>query len=205
MGGKRIIQRYKNIIYPACCLITALLFAGCQHDYYPQFTVETVEEQAAKAALKKAEDYASKGEFKAALDENKIAYETFPPQFKQEAIFQKGLLYLHPDNPKKNYERAMACFELIEMEKSHTMIAHNSGLTLSVLKESCSFAKKANANKRTNKINKRKIAVDKNKINALISEQSKLKKYIKKLRQQIKQLKEVDLSSGKGIQGVLNE
>ncbi len=198
MGRKRNIQRYKNIICTACCLILILLFTGCQYNYYPKLSIKTVEGENGRIHLEKAEEHVDKGNFKAAFDENKKAHDFFPPELKQEAVFQKALIYLHPANPDMNFEKAMACFNLIDKEPDDSIQAYNSQLILPVLKESCGLAKNASTNNRNIQKNRKKM-------NQLIKEQKKLKKYIAKLRQQIKQLKEIDLSSNMEIKGGLNE
>ena len=224
MGRKRNIQRYKNIFCYAGCLIYILLFMGCQYIYYPKLSIETIEGQKGRKYLQKAKDHVVGHDFKKAFEENQKAYNFFPPQLKQEAIFQKALIFAHPDNPDRNYEKAIVCFEFIDKDQNNTIAAYNSVLIFPVLKESCALAKKASStskgiqkNKKKMEESKKKIEKSKKKIEkskkkieksqkkiaTLMKEQKKLKKYIAKLRQQIKQLKEIDLNSSKGIQGVV--
>ncbi len=198
MGGKRSIQRYKNIFCIVCCLILILLCTGCQYNYYPQLSFETMEGQKGRIHLQKASDHVAKGNFQAALDENQKAYDLFPPQLKQEAIFQKALIYAHADNPDRNHEKAMVCFELIDKDPNNTVLANNSALVLSILKENQDLL-------RDNRGLSKKTKASQKKTQTLVKEQKKLKNYIAKLRQQIRQLKEIDLSSRIGNQGGLNE
>ncbi len=202
MGGKRNIQRYKSLFYPACCLIFIWVLAGCQYDYYPKVSIENNKGEEGKKFLDSARDFAAKGDFTSAFKDNTKAYELFPPEFKQAAIFQKALLHAHPDNIDRNYEKAVVCFELVDKNPNDWIFAYNSALIFSSLKESCYLAQKVSSNKKD--IQKSKSIIKKskniikkrqNKIQSLLEEQVKLKKYISKLRQQIDQLKEVDLSS----------
>jgi len=198
MGGKRRIQRYKNILCPLCCLIIPLLLTGCQYNYYPQLSFETQEGKLGRLHLQKAGEHVTKGEFKPALEENQKAYEVFPPPLKQEAMFQKALIYAHTQNPDRNLEKAMLCFELIDKTPENKILAQNSAIVLSIIKEHQDLLKENQA------LLKQKKAGDK-KTKALVKEQKNLKNYIARLRQQIRQLKEIDLSASQGTQGGDNE
>jgi len=219
MGGKRIVKRNENLICTAGCLILVILLSGCQYRHNPQLFSETPEDQAGRQHLQKATELAGNGDFKAALVENKKAYDFFPLQLKQEAIFQKVLLYVHPDNPEQNHKKAMMCFERLYKNPNKPTTDYNAALILPILKESCDFANKVSSNnkksyenektlrKKQKILKKKQTAMNKKQtaIENLKKEQKQLKQYIAKLRRQIEQLKEIDLSSSKDIQGVLNE
>ncbi len=205
MGRKRNNKRYKNFFCLACCLIFIWMLNGCQYKYYPKLSIENNKGLEGRRVLDIAKDHALNGDFKSAFEENAKAYETFPDELKQAAIFQKALLHTHPDNPSRNYEKAMVCFELVEKDRTDAVFEYNSVLIFSTLKGNCRLAKKANSNEKDIQKTKKSMEKSKKKIQSLLDEQKKLKNYIAKLRQQIKQLKEVDLSSSSKIQGVLNE
>ncbi|MFH2060311.1 MAG: hypothetical protein ABIJ59_15605 [Pseudomonadota bacterium] len=188
MGRKRNIKGHKNIFCPACCLILTLILAGCQYQYYPKLSIKTVEGKAGMEYLQTAATLAAGNYFQNALENNKKAYDLFPPELKNDAIFQKALIYAHPDNPDKNYEAAIVCLELIDKAPENAFITYNSRLILSILMERHDLEKKTRFNTRKMIRYERRIQKDQERIEALVKEQ-------KKLKQQIKQLKEIDLNS----------
>ncbi len=203
MGRKQIFQRYKNIFYFTAGLIIIGLFTGCQYQYYPKLSIETVEGQEGREHLKKVKMHVEKQDFKAAFEENKKAYDLSPLSLKQEAIFQKGLLYAHPENPDKNYEKAMVCFDLIDKKQNNTVLENNSAFILSILKEAAALEQKTSSSSQKILTNKKRLDKGKKQIEDCNKEQQKLKNDILKLEQQIKQLKEIDLNSNKGVQGAV--
>lgn len=205
MGGKSAFQRNKGFLYVTGCLILMLIAAGCQYNYYPKVTIENNKGLKGREYLASASEYAANGDFGKAFEENAHAYDAFPAELKQAAIFQKALLHSHPDNPARNYEKAMVCFELVDNEPKDVIFQFNSELIFSSLKGNCGLAKKVTQSQRSVRESQRIIEKRKNQIQSLLEEQKKLKKYIARLRQQIKQLKEVDLSSRGKIKGPVNE
>lgn len=205
MGRKRNIKGHKNIFCTACCLILTLILTGCQYQYYPKISIKTIEGKAGMEYLQKAATLAAGNDFQTALENNKKAYDLFPPGLKHDAIFQKALIYAHPDNPDKNYEASIICLELIDKAPGNEFIAYNSSLIFSIINERSDLEKKASfTNKKIIKSEKR-TQKDQEKIEALVKEQKQLKQYIAKLQQQIEQLKEIDLNSSKKTHEVLNE
>lgn len=203
MGGKRTLQRYKDFFYPACCLIAVLLVvSGCQYNYYPRVSLETVEGKKGRAHLIKAREQVLNSDFKAAMIENQKAYEFFHPELKQEAIFQKALLYAHPDNPVKDFEKSLVCFELIEKNIENTILSSNAPLVFSIIKQAREMEEAAGCNAKSVDRLKKRLEQTEKQNQSLINEQTQLKAYIAKLREQIKQLKEIDLGSIKETQEV---
>lgn len=196
MGRKQNIQRNKSFFYTACCLIFIWLLVGCQYKYYPKVSIESDKGEAGRFFLDRARELAMKGDFVTAFEDNSKAYDAFPVELKQVAIFQKALLHAHPDNLDQNYEKAMVCFELVDENPSDKIFEYNSVLIFSSLKGSCDLAQKVSSSQQDILKGKKIIEIRQNKIQSLLEEQVKLKNYISKLRSQIDQLKEVDLSKG---------
>lgn len=205
MGRKRNIKRHKSFFYIACCLISIWMFSGCEYKYYPKLSIENSKSLEGRGILDSAREFALNGDFQTAFEENTKAYEIFPAEFKAAAIFQKGLLHSHPDNPDQSYEKAMVCFELVEKEQPDFIFEYNAELLLSTLKGNCELGQQADLTEKDIQQTRKTLEKRQEKIQSLLQEQKKLKNYIAKLREQIKQLKEVDLSSRKKIEGVLSE
>lgn len=201
MGGKQGLKRYKNVFYSSFGLILVML-TGCQYSYYPKLSIEAMETREGREYLYNAKVYAEKKDFKTAFEENENAYEFFPPGMKQEAIFQKGLLYAHPENPGKNYEKAIACFELIGENAGNTVLEINSAFILSIVKNYSSLSKKDVSKTHNLRANKNKLEQYEQEIDRLAHELKQQENYSARLEKQIKQLKEVDLNMAKNPKGL---
>ncbi len=195
MGGKRKFQRYKNIFCAACGMIAVFFIFGCQYQYYPKIVIETVEGKEGLEYLVKANEHVKKKEFEKALEENKKAYNAFPPAQKQDAIVQKALIFAQPDYENKDYEKSLFCLDLLDDEEQKGLLSYTSFMIYSVLEESRRLEEKDNALKQSNKALEQSIKKYKKSIKYLRREQEKSKVYIAKLEKQIKQLKAIDLNS----------
>ena len=205
MGRKRTLERYKNIFYLACSIGLMLFASGCQYNYYPQFTFETVEGKKGRAHLVKAEEKIQKQDFKGAMIENRKAYEYFQPELKQEAIFQKALIYAHPENPAKDFEKALLCFDLIDQDHENSVLTCNAPLVLSILKQAIRM--EAVAENKTHGLETvhGRLARKQKENQILKKEKAQQAELIKKLERQIRQLKKIDLDSIKDTGDVQHE
>jgi hypothetical protein len=107
MGGKRPAEWDKRLFYTACALLILLLTGkGCGSGSLSPLRSEFYEIKG-DPHLKKAERYIKEGEFEAALFQNEQC--GYPLQ--HEALFQKGVIYAHPECPFRDYAKARECFE----------------------------------------------------------------------------------------------
>jgi len=61
--------------------------------------------------LARARYLLSRGEFDASLAESRKTLQMYPRSLGDQALFQIGLIYAHPDNPEHDYRKAIANFE----------------------------------------------------------------------------------------------
>ena len=52
----------------------------------------------------------SKGDFKISLKESHAAYRLYPQSLGDQALFQIGMVYAHPANPEKDYQKSKEAF-----------------------------------------------------------------------------------------------
>jgi tetratricopeptide (TPR) repeat protein len=61
--------------------------------------------------LARSRYYLARGEFEAALAESRTALKMYPRSLGDQALFQIGLIHAHPENPFRDYRKAVANFE----------------------------------------------------------------------------------------------
>jgi len=71
----------------------------------------------ARKNLELAEKLISKGDYAGALKENRQIVRLFPSEPPGDsALLYVGLIWAHPDNPQKNYAKALEAFQLIQRD-----------------------------------------------------------------------------------------
>ena len=58
-------------------------------------------------------DLMASRQYEASLAKNLTVLNEFPNSLADQALFQRGLLYAHPENPKQNYEKSLGSFNKI--------------------------------------------------------------------------------------------
>ena len=111
MGGKPRYKGNNRFFYIACVLIF-MLGIGCQHVNFWQYKT-TVMEKKAWFHLNKADQNIQDGEFEESLAHNYKSVDALP----YEAIFQKGVIYAHPECEFRNYEKAKEYFLIVIQKK----------------------------------------------------------------------------------------
>lgn len=104
-GGKRFF------LYSSCLIIFFFINCGCAsfHSLEKKLLVQ--------GYFLKAEYKTSKMEFDEALQINKKILEIAPYHpFDSQALFNICMIWLHPDNPKKNYKTSLEYLKKIEKE-----------------------------------------------------------------------------------------
>jgi hypothetical protein len=102
MGQERSGKRKHLFLCIACCLSLSLWLCGC---------VPSLRQWQGEQALREAKDLRSEGDYSASEKKTLGVLEDFPQTLGDEALFQLGLLYAFPKNPKADYEKSRAYFE----------------------------------------------------------------------------------------------
>jgi len=86
-----------------CIMLTALLISGCSHggDGSP-----------AGSTFLEANDFFAQGNYEASLDNYEKAIKKEPETADRE-LFEMGIIYSHPGNEWKSYDKALECFRKI--------------------------------------------------------------------------------------------
>lgn len=111
MGKKRGKQGKYIFLYGACLLAFLLSTTGCTA------ALNFQKEWQGRRQLKSAESYLDQKDFERALDAYARVADAFPDDEPGDiALFQIGVLWAHPENPERDYEKAHEYFQRF-MEK----------------------------------------------------------------------------------------
>jgi hypothetical protein len=102
MGQERSGKREYLLLCIACCVSIFLWLSGC---------VPSLRQWQGEQALREAKDLRSTGDYSASEKKTLGVLEDFPQTLGGEALFQMGLLFALPKNPKRDYEKSRAYFQ----------------------------------------------------------------------------------------------
>ncbi len=113
MGSKRTWKRQYVFLYTACCLTFISVFSGCGHvsGFY------TRKASQAEKYLANAAELMEKGDYSASLEQTEKLLLLYPQKQRENALFQMGLIYMHPENPQRNYYKALDSFTALGQNK----------------------------------------------------------------------------------------
>ena len=107
MGGKQWKNRKHLLFYGACLLIVLSISAGC---IIPTRRVQVLPE--GETPVEQASMMVSEGDYDGALKEYGKIARSYPREYPGDrALFEMGLIWAYPDNPKKNYGEALKYFQ----------------------------------------------------------------------------------------------
>lgn len=102
MGQERSGKGEHLLLCIACCISIFLWLCGCAHSF---------KQWQGEQALREAKELRGMGDYSASEKKTLRVLEDFPHTLGDEALFQMGLLYTLPKNPKADYEKSRAFFE----------------------------------------------------------------------------------------------
>ena len=106
--GKECAWKGKHFLLCCACSLSLLpALAGCIHP---------VNQWQGRQALREAESLMERGAYEASLNESLQVLNAHSPTLGDEALFQMGLLYAHPENPWADRDKAVASFERIQRD-----------------------------------------------------------------------------------------
>ena len=160
-------------------------------------------------------------QYDASMAKNLTVLNNFPNSVADQALFQMGLLYAHPENPNQNYQKSLGAFNKILNEYSQSRLRHEAQLWVLIVedaidkkqkigilnKEKVSLANTVEQQKIEINILQKKIVTGKNVdlIDSLEKTVDEQKKEINQLLEQIEKLKRVDLGIEEKKQKILQQ
>ena len=101
MGKKQSRTGAHFFFFFASMIISSVPIYGCSHLY---------EGFQAKSTFQEANDFFSRGSYRASLSKYEQIIEKYPSAGDR-ALFEIGIIYTHPANEQKDYEIALECFQ----------------------------------------------------------------------------------------------
>jgi L,D-peptidoglycan transpeptidase YkuD (ErfK/YbiS/YcfS/YnhG family) len=102
---RRTVGGYLHL-FLVCIVITALVIYGCSH---------TEEERSARILSQEANDFFIQEKFEASLSKYELILEKHPAAADR-VLFEMGIIYAHPRNEHKDYQKSLECFQKLARE-----------------------------------------------------------------------------------------
>ena len=160
-------------------------------------------------------------QYEASMAKNLTVLNNFPNSIADQALFQMGLLYAHPENPNQNYQKSLGAFNKILNEYPESHLRHQAQLWVLFIedaidkkqkigilnKEKVSLASAVEQQQIEITLLQNKIVPRKNVdlIDSLEKTVDEQKKEITQLLEQIEKLKRVDLKIEEEKQKILQQ
>ena len=198
MGSEQARNRKHLFLCFACSIMISLATDGCVHFHIKQEGEEN---------LARARSLMSQGAFEASFRESQEVLRQYPQSHGDHALFQMGLIYLHPQNPNSDYQKSLLYFQRLKEEYPDSQLRGEAEIWIFVLQKSLKKEQDIKAlndvwNLKEEEITKKQQEIDKlsnqveglqNQTKSLQSLTGELDQQIKDLQKQINQLKEIDL------------
>lgn len=198
MGTQRARKREHFFLCLACSITILIGVNGC---------IPFVKNLEGDRRLTAAKSLMGEGEYEASLRENREILRQYAQTHGDRALFQLGLIYLHPQNPNVDYQEALTYFQGLIEEFPGSDLRSEAEIWISVLQKFSDNEKVIHAlikekdfkekelTQRENKINKLRGELDRlqGQKNEVQRERERMAHRIEDLEKQIKRLKEIDL------------
>jgi tetratricopeptide (TPR) repeat protein len=185
MGQKRTWKGIDILFCLAGCLIG---LSGCFH---------TPEIWKTEEHLARAKYHLDKGQYDNALKESRTALEIYPQLLGDKAYFMIGLIYVHPDNPKRDGRKAREAFEKVVRHYPESALKIQAEIWEKILLEDQQMQTVLQAHNREIRNLKKAFKDQQAQLEQLSAkhtrEMAEKDKLIQELRKNIDQLKEIDL------------
>jgi tetratricopeptide (TPR) repeat protein len=129
MGKKRRKKREHIFLHSACLLTILLLSFGCATTSNFQKKLQ------GRKHLDQAEQLITKGDYTGALKEDGEAAGLLSGASRDSALFHMGLIWAHPDNPQKDYQKALEYFQQIVHDFPDSTLADESRVAEGAINE----------------------------------------------------------------------
>jgi hypothetical protein len=212
MGTKQTRKRKYFFLHLACLGLIPFVILGCLHFSKKLQGQKLLEEGMAEMVDR---------QYEASMAKSVNVLNNFPNSLADQALFQIGLLYAHPENPNQNYQLSLGAFNKILNEFSESRLRPQAQLWVLFIEDAIDKKRELGIlNKEkvslTNAVDKqqleiavlqKKIATRENVdlIDSLEKTIDEQKKEIAQLLEQIEKLKRVDLNIEEEKQKILQQ
>ncbi len=212
MGTKQIRERKYFFLHFACLGLISFVIFGCLHFSKKLQGQQLLEEGLAEMTAR---------QYEASMAKNVTVLNNFPHSLTDQALFQMGLLYAHPENPNQDYQKSLGAFNKILNEYSQSRLRHQAQLWVLIVedaidkkqkirtldKEKISLTRTVEQQQIEMAILQKKLVTRENAdlIDSLESTVAEQKQEITQLLEQIEKLKRVDLKIEEEKQKILQQ
>ncbi|MGD1974025.1 MAG: hypothetical protein PVG73_08135 [Desulfobacterales bacterium] len=160
-------------------------------------------------------------QYESSMAKNVAVLNNFPDSLPDQALFQMGLLYAHPENPNQNYQKSLGAFNKILNDYSQSNLRHQAQLWVLIVEDAIDKKQKIGTLDKekislTNTVEQQQIemAIMQKKlitrenvdlIDSLENTVAEQKQEITQLLEQIEKLKRVDLKIEEEKQKILQQ
>lgn len=116
LAGKRGRVGGRLCLFLFCTIIMLILMCGCSH---------FDEGYKARSTFAEANDLFTRGDFGASLDKYGQIIEKFP-KTGDRVLFEMGIIYSHPKNEQKDYQKSLECFQKLVKDYPASVYRQNS-------------------------------------------------------------------------------
>ena len=120
MGEKHNRVCYNFYFSFLCILITSILISGCSH-----FN----EGLQAKSTFEEANAFFNQGQYMASLNKYEQIIDKYPTTGDR-VLFEMGIIYAHPKNEQKDYNKSLECFEKLIKDYPESSYRQDSEMML---------------------------------------------------------------------------
>jgi len=159
--------------------------------------------------LSRARTSMAEGNYTAAFDENSEVLSRFPLTYGDRALLQMGILFAHPDNPGKDYDKSVAFFQRLLREFPRSKAREESLVWIMLIQETARKEKEiaelrgrideqraaTEEERRKADLMEGSLKESREKTASLTRQVSELQKELDNLKNQIEELKKVDLGT----------
>jgi len=103
-----------------CLLMASMFLSGCSH-----FN----DGRQVKTTFAEANDLFHQGSYAASLDKYSVIVEKYPAKADR-ALFEMGIVYAHPKNEQKDYQKSLECFQKLIKEYPESEYRQNSEMMI---------------------------------------------------------------------------
>jgi len=167
MGSKQTRTGQHLFLYAAGFMTLVLMVAGCLH--WPQHRL-------GEQRLAAARQHLAIGDYKAAVAENQKVLAQFSPDLADQALFQIGLIYMHPHNPDLKYQKSIAAFQDLIDKYPASRLRPDAEIWILMIGQFIAQEKQIQILKQRNAPLVRKLRTQHTKINQLQDQLEKLKR-----------------------------
>ena len=184
MGRERTREGKYLLLYPACCIALLLGIWGCNH--FP-------ENWKGEGRLARAWTLFAEGKYGESLRETQEVLRIYPQTLGDLALFQMGLIYAHPKNPDRDYQRSLKRFQRVIQEFPDSKFKNQAEVWVLFIQEIMDKERAIGELKQEGSHLGKALGQEEQKVKALENQTERLQAQVEKLKDQLLKLKEIDL------------